>query len=113
MDALLPDSDLARASDLYGKYKNIKEKTVVLCDGVCIQYYLLRGASRESNEDVYSILCVKTEDGVVTDSEFVFDISSHRTDAERVYGILCRNTVTPMCMLEALDNILFNLMKKF
>ena len=111
MDALLPNSDLTKASDLYGKYKIIKEKTVCLYGDIRVQYYLLRGTSCESGNDVYSILCVKTEGDTVTDSEFVFDVSSDRYDAVRIYDILCRNTVTPMCLFEALDNILFDAVK--
>ena len=110
MDALLPNNDLARASDLYGKYKSIREKTVTLYGGVCVQYYLLRGTSRESGADVYSILCVKTEDGVVTDSDFVYDISSKPQEAERIYRILCRNTVTPCCLFDVIDSVLYDLL---
>ena len=111
MDALLPNSDLIRASDLYGKYKNVREKTVCLYGDVCVQYYLLKGSSRENGEDVFSILCTETESGTVIDSEFVFDISTKRADAEHIFAVLCRNTVTPCCLYEVLDGILYDMMK--
>ena len=110
MDALLPNSDLLRASDLYGKYKNIREKTVRLYGDVCVQYYLLKGTSRNSGEDVFSILCVKTEGATITDSEFVFDITSRLSDAEHIYAVLHRNTVTPCCLFDVLDNILYDML---
>lgn len=111
MDALLPNIDLTRASDLYGKYKNIRQKTVCLYGGVSVQYYLLKGMTAERGEDVYSILCVEQEDGVVTDSEFVFDICKSRSGAEHIYDVLCRNTVTPCCLFDVIDNVLYDLLK--
>ena len=110
MDALLPTGDLIRADDLYGKYKNIKEKTVRLYGAIRLQYYLLKGSSRDTGDDVYSILCVEYEGDTVTDSEFVFDISSNAADAQRIYDILCRNTVTPCSLFDVLDNVLFDLL---
>lgn len=111
MDALLPNSDLVKASDLYGKYKNIRQKTVCLYGSVCIQYFLLKGRCRESGEDVFSILCVETDGGVAVDSEFVFDISTNRSDAEHIYAVLCRNTVTPGTLFDVLDNVLYDMLQ--
>ena len=109
MDALLPNSDLLRASELYGKYRNIREKTVRLYGDVCVQYYLLKGSARDSGEAVFSILCVETDGATITDSEFVFDITTKLSDAEHIYAVLCRNTVTPCCLFDVLDSILYNM----
>lgn len=111
MDALLPNSDLIRASDLYGKYKNIREKSVCLYGDVYVHYYLLKGMSRETGEEVYSILCTETENGIITDSEFVFDVSSKSSQAEYIYSVLCRNTVTPCTLFDVLDNVIYDLLK--
>ena len=110
MDVLLPNGDMTEASRLYGKYKNITEKTVRLCDNVRLRYFLLKGKTRAQGDDVYSILCVKYERDEITDSEFVFDVTSKLSDATYIYNCLCRNTVTPECLYEALDNILFEVL---
>ena len=111
MDALLPNIDFIRAGDLYGKYKNIKEKTVRLYGSTRVQYFLLKGTSRDAGSDVFSILCVEYDGDTVTDSEFVFDISSNAANAVRIYDILYRNTVTPCCLFDVLDNVLYDLLK--
>lgn len=109
MDALLPNSDLIRADTLYGKYKNIRERTVRIYGSVTVQYYLLKGKAIESDKDVFSILCIEFDKDTVTDSEFVFDVASNARAAERIYDILCRNTVTPCCLFEVLDSLLCEL----
>lgn len=111
MDALLPNSDLIRAGDLYGKYKNIKEKTVNLYGGIRVQYFLLKGMSAETGNSVYSILCVEYDGDTLTDSEFIFDITSDAAAAERIYNIILRNTVTPCCLFDVFDNVLYDLLK--
>lgn len=107
MDSLLPNCDPVKAVKLYGKYKNIRETSVRLCDHVSLQYFLLSGSQAEDDrQTVYSVLCVMSEDGVITDSEFLYDLSRTQSEAERVFYVLCRNTVTPCCMLEVIENVL-------
>ena len=110
MDALLPNSDFIRAGDLYGKYKNIKEKTVRLYGDIRVQYFLLKGTSRDTGSDVFSILCAEYDGSILTDSEFIFDITSNDADAVRIYDIIYRNTVTPCCLFDVLDNVLYDLL---
>ena len=105
MDVLLPNSDIARASRLYGKYHNVKEKTVSFC-GADVRYYLLNGKPAELDREVYSILCVKYNDDDIEDSEFVFDVTSDITAANLIFDMITRNAVTPCCLIDAVENII-------
>jgi len=105
---ILPDKDIHTVSELYGKYKNIKETSVRIYKDTFLRYYLLKGRCRSGRSDVYSILCVKCKGGETVGCEFAFDISSRPDDAAHIYGVLCRNAVTPDCLFEALDNILYD-----
>ncbi len=105
---IVSDYELDLSPTLYGKYKNIKETTVRLFQDVHIIYYLLKGRARTEDADVYSILCVKLYRGITEECEFAFDVSSKRDDAAHIYDVLCRNAVTPCCLFEALENIIYD-----
>ena len=106
MDVLLPGGNVTDLTHVYGKYKNITEKMVRVCDGVSVRYFLLKGKQRTDGADVYSILCVKYDKNNIEDSEFVFDAASTRAEAQRIFDVLCRNTVTPAVLYEVLENVI-------
>ena len=105
---ILPDKEIETVFHQYGKCRNIKETTIRIYKNTYIRYYLLKGKTRGGHSDVFSILCVKEYDKGTRDCEFAFDISSRQDDAAYIYDVLCRNAVTPDCLFEALDNIIYD-----
>lgn len=55
---------------------------------------------------VFSILCVKSVKGIIDESEYVYDVTENRERAESIFASLFRNTVTPRCLLEVLEDLL-------
>lgn len=107
MDLLLPNGFEISVPRLYGNYRNIRETTVRLFRDTDIQYYLLTGNEYGRNgRKVYSILCTKTVNGMIEDSEYVYDVAETREEAEKVFTALYKNTVTPCCMLEIVEDLL-------
>ena len=43
---------------------------------------------------------------IKTDSEFIFDVSSNRSDAEKIYSALSKNGVPPCTMLDVVNDML-------
>lgn len=92
-------------SKIYGKYKNIRQTTETVNEyTVC--YYLLKGFVYESGRETFGILITKSEGDIFIECEYVSDISANQTEAYRIYDILCRNTVTPRCLFDVLDDLL-------
>ena len=53
-----------------------------------------------------SILCVKSVNGIIDESEYVYDVAASRERAESIFASLFKNTVTPRCLLEVLEDLL-------
>lgn len=107
MDSILPGGIAVSIPRLYGDYGSVREVTVRLFKDTDICYYLLTGDRREPPcRKVYSLLCTKIVNGILTESEYVYDLAPSYDEALRIYTLLYRNTVTPCCMLEVLEEIL-------
>lgn len=106
METPLPNKGFIKGSELYGKYETVTAKTVRYCSDMHIQYFLLCGTSCESGNQVFSILCVLLDKERVIDSEFIFDVSSNRSDAEKIYSALSKNGVPPCTMLDVVNDML-------
>jgi len=107
MESMLPNGYVTSPAKLYGNYKNIREVTVRLFRDTEIQYYLLTGSEYGGDrKKVFSILCVKSVNGIIDESEYVYDVTESRERAESIFALLFKNTVTPRCLLEVLEDLL-------
>ena len=107
MESMLPNGYVTSPAKLYGNYKNIREVTVRLFRDTEIQYYLLTGSEYcGDRKKVFSILCVKSVNGIIDESEYVYDVAASRERAESIFALLFKNTVTPRCLLEVLEDLL-------
>ena len=106
MDTLIPGNGAEQYYRSYGRYNSVSELSSALTDGMILRYYVLSGKMRDDDKSSYSIFCVLYEDGEVKDTEFAFDVTSDRSEADRLCRLLCRNTVTPVCLLEVLESVL-------
>ena len=87
MESMLPNGYVTSPAKLYGNYKNIREVTVRLFRDTEIQYYLLTGSEYGGDrKKVFSILCVKSVNGIIDESEYVYDVAASREHAESIFA---------------------------
>ncbi|MBR6645267.1 MAG: hypothetical protein IKL21_05840 [Clostridia bacterium] len=70
---------------------------------VNISYRLF--SSQNNGEIVFSLCVELIENGELTDERFVFDISRCKEEAENIFMMVHKNTVTPYSLDECLDAV--------
>ena len=55
---------------------------------------------------IFSLLTVKINSDGSTETKFVYDISRTREKAFNIMRLLAENTVTPICILDVLEDLL-------
>lgn len=74
------------------------------CGDFKFEYRLLQG--NIDGREAYSFDVSSYENGVLTDEEFAFDVTSNKKTARAVFASLCKNTVTPCTLFDCLEVIL-------
>jgi hypothetical protein len=96
-----PDIPAREDVVVYDEYR-IDHNTVLRYMSVCTPDFPVYGY----NNDVYSALILLNEDGVDTETKFIYDISRDGAEAHRIMKLLSENGVTPDTAVEILTEIL-------
>ncbi len=80
-----------------------KKYSCVSINRFYISYRLFRCESDENT--IFSIFISLFENGKISDERFVFDISRKEKDAEKIFDIICKNSITPYALDECLDSV--------
>lgn len=77
-----------------------------------VEYRLIRSTRSlgEAISNVYSVLCISHTDDGLTDEAFVYDISSDRDTASRIFTALTSGAVTPLTVADVVEDYLAGLM---
>lgn len=84
----------------------IGSKLVDLGDGrsIALEYYILSTFSKGDGQPLYGVV-VRKQEGELVEEEVVEAMSDCRGAIEEIAKILFVNTVTPMCLVEVIDEL--------
>lgn len=75
-----------------------------------INYYIAKTAdlSRDMCDysEIFSFIVVGFEDGNISDSVFIYDVTRQEKTAQELILLLSENSVTPCCVKDVLEDIL-------